>query len=122
MSDDPGTKPPTEKRQHRRYPVKVPIFISIDGGIFRKTVRLESRDISAGGLSFETGREVPLEAESRVVVARIGDLAEPALIQGKVAHIHHDLESGRFTVGIQFTGFDNVTPEELERRIENWQS
>jgi c-di-GMP-binding flagellar brake protein YcgR len=121
MSDDAG-KSPEEKRQHRRYPVKVPLFISIGGGIYRKTVRLESRDISTGGLSFETGREVPVDAESRVVVARIGDIGEPALIQGRVAHIRQDPQSGRFTVGIEFTGFDNVTPEELQRRIENWQS
>jgi c-di-GMP-binding flagellar brake protein YcgR len=121
MSDDASPNL-EEKRQHRRYPVKVPLFISIGGGIYRKTVRLESRDISTGGLSFETGREVPLDAESRVVVARIGDLGEPALIQGRVAHIRQDPSSGTLHGGDRVHGIRQRDPEELQRRIENWQS
>jgi c-di-GMP-binding flagellar brake protein YcgR len=116
----PEVQVSVEKRQHERFQVRVPLYISVDGEIFRKTVRIESKDISGGGLSFETGREVPLHAESRVVVARIGDLAEPALIQGRVARIQQDPQTGRYTVGIEFTGFENVTREELIQRIESW--
>ncbi len=111
------------KRQHRRFQVRVPIFISVDGEVYRKTVRLQSRDVSAGGLSFETGREVPLEAESRVVVARLGDIEDPALIEGRVAHVKLDEATGRYVVGIEFTRFLNVSPEELVQRLEQaWQA
>jgi c-di-GMP-binding flagellar brake protein YcgR len=108
----------SNKRQHRRFPVRVPLFISIAGEVYRKTVRLESRDISAGGLSFETGREVPLSSESRVVVARLGDLEDPALIEGRVAHVQLDEVTGRYVVGIEFTRFTNVSSEELVERLE----
>jgi len=117
------TSKPSDKRQHRRFQVRVPLFISVDGEVYRKTVRLESRDVSAGGLSFETGREVPMAAESRVVVARLGDLEDPALIEGRVAHVKLDEVTGRFVVGIQFTRFLNISPEELMQRLERtWQA
>jgi c-di-GMP-binding flagellar brake protein YcgR len=113
---------PSDKRQHRRLQVRVPLFISVDGEVYRKTVRLESRDVSAGGLSFMTGREVPLAAESRVVVARLGDIEEPALIEGRVAHVKLDEATGRYVVGVQFTRFLNITAEELMERLERtWQ-
>jgi c-di-GMP-binding flagellar brake protein YcgR len=112
----------TNKRQHRRFQVRVPVFISVDGEVYRKTVRLQSRDVSAGGLSFETGREVPVSAESRVIVARLGDLEDPALIEGRVARVQLDETTGRYVVGIEFTRFLNVTPEELVERLERaWQ-
>ena len=110
------------KRQHRRFQIRVPLFISVDGEVYRKTVRLESRDVSAGGLSFETGREVPISAESRVVVAKLGDIEEPTMIEGRVARVQLDEETGRYVVGIEFTRFVNMTREELAARLEGaWQ-
>lgn len=117
-----SNKKESDKRQHRRFQVRVPLFISVDGEVYRKTVRLQSRDVSAGGLSFETGREVPIAAESRVVVARLGDIADPALIEGRVTRVQADAATGRYIVGIEFTRFLNVTPEELVERLERaWQ-
>jgi hypothetical protein len=111
-----------EKRQHRRFPLRVPLFILVNGEVYRKNVVLESRDVSAGGLSFETGREIPPAAESRVIVARLGDIEEPALIEGRVARVTHDEARGRYVVGIEFTRFVNVTREELVKRLEHaWQ-
>jgi c-di-GMP-binding flagellar brake protein YcgR len=107
-----------EKRQHRRWQIRVPLFISVDGEVYRKKVHLESRDISAGGLSFETGREVPLSAESRVVVAKLGDIEEPAFIEGRVARVALDEATGRYVVGVEFTRFVNMTREELQERLE----
>lgn len=122
MSDPVKNAKASDKRQHRRFQVRVPLFISVDGEVYRKTVRLQSRDVSAGGLSFETGREVPLAAESRVVVARLGDIEEPALIEGRVVHVKQDEATGRYVVGIEFTRFLNVSPEELVERLERaWQ-
>ena len=85
-----------------------------------KNVHLESRDVSAGGLSFSTSRRIPLDAESRVVIARLGDLGQPALIHARVAYRQHDPESGRYTVGLEFTRFVNTSREELASRIDSW--
>jgi c-di-GMP-binding flagellar brake protein YcgR len=110
----------TDNRKFPRIQVRVPIFISIDGTVFRKTIRLESTDVSGGGVAFETSREVPLDAESRVVVAQLGDLGEPALIRGRVARIYKSPETGRYIVAIEFTSFENTTRDELIGRIDTW--
>jgi c-di-GMP-binding flagellar brake protein YcgR len=110
----------SKDRRHARFRIKVPVYVALDGDTFSKTIHLESRDVSAGGLSFETSRKVPLEAESKVVVSRLGDLGEPALIHGRVVHREKDPETGRYTVGLEFVEFVNVTPEELMARIEAW--
>jgi c-di-GMP-binding flagellar brake protein YcgR len=111
-----------DKRQYQRYTVRVPLFIAADDELFHKKVHLESRDVSAGGLSFETGKELPLSAESRVVLARLGDIEEPAVIEGRVARVTRDEATGRYVIGIEFTQFVNVTREQLLERLESsWQ-
>lgn len=98
----------------------MPLYISVGGETLMKNVHLESRDVSAGGLSFETSRRIPLDADSRVVIARLGDLGQPALIHGRVAYRQRDPDSGRYTVGLEFTRFVNTSREELVVRIESW--
>ncbi len=57
-----------------------------------------------------------------MVVARLGDIEDPALIEGRVARVQLDEATGRYVVGIEFTRFLNVTPEELVERLERaWQ-
>lgn len=112
-----------EKRHYQRYPVRVPLFIAADDELFHKTVHLESRDVSAGGLSFETGKELPLSAESRVVLARLGDIVEPVVIEGRVARVTRDEATGRYVIGVEFTRFVNITREQLLERLEGpWQA
>lgn len=107
-------------RRYERYRVQAPIYIrSVDGTTLRKLIHIESRDISAGGVSFETSQKVPLEAESRVVLSKIGDISS-ALIHGRVAHRERDPKTGRYTVGLEFTEFVDVTREELIAHIESW--
>jgi PilZ domain-containing protein len=110
----------TEQRRFPRHPLRLPLYITVDGGVLRKTVALESRDVSAGGLSFEAGHEVPLEAEARLVLSRLGDLPEGALIRGRVTRIVPDPATGRNLVGVEFFEFVLVTREELVARIERW--
>lgn len=88
--------------------------------MLRKTVALESRDVSAGGVSFETGQKIPLAAEARLVLSRLGDLPEGALIRGRVARLTPDPVAGRIVVGVEFCEFVQVTREELLDRIERW--
>jgi c-di-GMP-binding flagellar brake protein YcgR len=110
-----------DQRRYERFKLRVPLYISMESQLFHKKIHLESKDVSAGGVSFETSREIPLEAESRVVVSNLGDLTPPTFIRGRVAHLKQDPATGRYTVGIEFTEFVNTTREEIVARIEAWQ-
>jgi c-di-GMP-binding flagellar brake protein YcgR len=109
------------KRRYERFKLRVPLYISMEGQLFHKKIHLQSKEVSAGGMSFETSREIPLEAESRVVVSDLGDLTPLTFIRGRVAHLQQDPATGRYTVGIEFVEFVNTTREELAARIEAWQ-
>jgi c-di-GMP-binding flagellar brake protein YcgR len=110
-----------KKRKYERFKLRVPLYISLEGQLFHKRIHLQSNDVSAGGMSFETSREIPLEAESRVVVSDLGDLSPPMFIRGRVVHLNQDPATGRYTVGIEFLEFVNTTREEVVARIEAWQ-
>ena len=122
MSDDTprGREQGVDDRKFERFRIKVPVYVDIDGGTFRKTIHLESRDVSGGGLAFETSRKIPLNAKSKVVVSKLGEVAEPAMIHGRVAHRSKDPLTGRYTIGIEFIEFVNVTREQLLAHIEAW--
>jgi c-di-GMP-binding flagellar brake protein YcgR len=95
MSESQDTpRPLKDDRKHARVRLNVPVYIALEGGTFRKTIPLESRDLSGGGLSFETSR--------------------------KVAHTQKNPDTGRYTVGLEFIEFVNVTREDLLARIEGW--
>ena len=107
-----------EKRQDRRFSLRVPIYIAAAEGVVRKTIRLESRDVSAGGLSFETGHDVPLEAESQILFSSLGDGSSSFLIRGRVVWTKPLPVAGRHVVAIQFTEFEGISREELLARME----
>jgi c-di-GMP-binding flagellar brake protein YcgR len=102
------------ERKYERFRVKVPLYISVAGDVFRKMVRIECRDLSLGGLSFETSQEIPLEANSHVVLSKVGELPEGASIEGRVVHRSQNPTTGRYWVGVEFTGFKNITREDIE--------
>lgn len=112
----------TEARRHRRALVKVPVYISVPGDVMRKVVPLESRDISAGGLSFETRKKLPLEADTRVVISKLPDLPSSAHIEARVVRRAQRARDHRFEVALEFTRFVNVTEEELVARIADWET
>ena len=70
MSDGPDG---VERRQDRRLSLRVLLYIAVGEGVVSKTVHLRSHDISAGGLSFETGRELELDAKSQIIFEGIGE-------------------------------------------------
>lgn len=112
-----------ERRQDPRVEIRVPLYIAVASGeIFQKMVPITSKNISSGGLLFETHRAVPVHSESRVMVSRLGDLPDGAQIEGRVAHCRRDDASGLYQVGIQFTAFVAVTREQLVARIEAWKA
>jgi c-di-GMP-binding flagellar brake protein YcgR len=108
------------ERAYPRHRVTVPLYITMGGRYLEKTIPLESKDVSGGGVSFETTKPIPLEAESSVIVAGLGDLGKAAFIHGRVIHRRKNPGTDRYTVGLQFTGFVNTTREELLARIETW--
>jgi hypothetical protein len=109
-----------EGRRHARFCVHVPIYIAEGEALVHKTVRLVARDISAGGVCFETGHDLPLESATHVVISRVGDLPGPILIHGRVAWRQPHPFNGRYLVGIEFTGFENVSRDRLLAEIAGW--
>ncbi|MGH9336150.1 MAG: PilZ domain-containing protein, partial [Vicinamibacteria bacterium] len=76
----------TTDRSFPRFTLIVPLFISFGREIFQKQVRLESKNVSGGGLAFETSRKVPVDADTRVLVSGLGDLPPEARIEGRVVY------------------------------------
>jgi hypothetical protein len=110
-----------ERRQHERFPFRVPLYIELPGGIFQKNVAIESRDISVGGLSFETARKVPEGAQARIMVARLGGgLPDMAQIEARVVNCRASADGQSATVGVVFTKLVGVTADELILRLETW--
>jgi len=109
-----------EGRRYARFATHVPIYIADGPALLHKTVRLLARDISAGGLCFETGHDLPLESSSRVVISRVGDIPGPILIHGRVAWRQPHPFNGRYLVGIEFTGFENISKDRLIAEIDGW--
>jgi len=111
-----------KSRKYRRVKLKLPIYVSLQGEIIKKLISVQSEDISEGGLCFETKQELPLEADSRIVVSKLANLHPTAHIEGRVVYRREDALDGRFIVGVEFTGFVNVTRRELAERIASWEA
>jgi len=109
------------RRRFERIPVRVKLLVTVGEGVYEKSVPLECRDISGGGLSFETATRLPVEADSRIVVGRLGNMPEGARIHGRVAYRDEDEATGRYTVGVEFEEFVNTTRDALIERIHGWQ-
>jgi hypothetical protein len=113
-----GTAPGPDNRQDRRYAIRVPIYVALGQEIVRKRIPLESRDVSAGGLSFETSRAMPLGAHTQIVLARLGDDGGPAAIRGDVVWTRAIPDRKRHLVGVKFAEYEGVSRESLAARIE----
>ena len=111
---------PSPERKYPRHAVHVPLYVSLEGSLYHKPVALESKDVSGGGLAFVTRSRLPIDAASRVIVSRLGDLPSSAQILARVAYRREDPETGGYTVGLEFTEFVDVTRDELLARIEGW--
>lgn len=111
-----------ENRAHRRYSIRVPLYINVEGRVFKKKLRLHSRDISAGGLSFTTRQKLPIDARSKVIIGKLGDFLESAHIEGMVVYLRRDREQKQYAVGVEFTRFVDVEQEELAARLKEWES
>jgi len=111
-----------DSRRFRRVRVHAPLYIAANGKFIQKKIKLESTDVSGGGVSFETSQKIPLEADSRLVLSDLGDLPPGSLIEGRIVRTEEGSEPGRHKVAIEFVRFVNVTREELLKRIELWEA
>jgi len=111
-----------ENRAHPRLPIRVPVYISVEGRVFKKKLRLQSKDISAGGLSFTTRQKLPIDARSKVIIGKLGDFLESAHIEGMVVYLRKNREMKQYAVGVEFTRFVDVEQEALAARLKEWES
>ena len=118
----PRTEEVLKERRFPRVSLSVPLFVSVGGGrLFEKAVAIESRDISGGGLCFETESPIPVDAPSKIVVGCVGNLPSSAIIEGRVVYRRRLEGTDRYTIGVEFTDFVNTSRDELLERIEIWQ-
>lgn len=110
----------SDARRFRRFKVKVPLYVTVGEQAFNKLVEIESRDVSSGGICFETSRRLPIQGQSRIFISKLGDLPVMAQIEGRVVYVRR-APNGRFEVGVEFTDFTNLSREELIERIEAWE-
>lgn len=109
------------ERRFPRVTLRVPLFITVGGGrLYEKAIPIECRDISGGGLSFETQTEIPLHSTSKLVMGRLGNLPPNAIIEGRVVYRVKQKDSERYTVGVEFVDFVNTSRSELIERIHQW--
>lgn len=118
----PGGVITMENRSHPRFPIRVPLYVSVEGRVFKKKLRLRSRDISAGGLSFTTRQKLPIDARSKVIIGKLGDFLESAHIEGMVVYLRKDREMKQYAVGVEFTRFVDVEQDALAARLREWES
>ncbi len=110
------------ERRFPRVPVTVPLFIAVgEGRLYEKAVEIQCRDISGGGLSFETRWEIPVDVNSKIVLGRMGNLPSSAIIEGRVAYRLKQAGTDRYKVGVEFLDFVNTSRQELLERIQSWQ-
>ena len=107
-------------RAHPRFKATVPLFVSYGHRVYQRQVALESRNVSLGGLAFETSHKIPMDATTRVLVSQFGDLPEDARIEGRIAYRAKNEATGKYAIGIAFTKFVNVEREQLLRHMEQW--
>jgi c-di-GMP-binding flagellar brake protein YcgR len=105
-------------RRFLRHPVKVPLYISVKGGVFQRFIDLDSKDLSEGGLAFETSKRIPLEANTRVEISVLTGLPPDCRIEGHVVYRQKNPVTERYTIGVAFDRFVNVDREQLLGLVE----
>jgi c-di-GMP-binding flagellar brake protein YcgR len=111
-----------EKRTYPRFPIRAPLYVSVEGRVFKKKLRLQSKDVSAGGLSFSTRQKLPIDARSKIIIGKLGDFLGSAHIEAMVVYIRKDRELKQYTVGVEFTRFVDVEQQELAARLKGWEA
>lgn len=109
----------SERRRKARHAIDVPLYMrTADDGVSRW---VEARDVTDEGLSFETRRPLDLEDGAPLYLDNLGgDVPDAARVEARVVHTKKDEDTGRFRVGVRFTGRSQLTEEQLGERIRAW--
>ena len=70
-----------ERRQHPRKPTRFPLYVALAGELYHKTVEVQARDLSNGGLAFDTRTTLPHGARATVMLGRLAGLPRTAHIE-----------------------------------------
>jgi hypothetical protein len=102
-----------ERRQHPRQPARFPFYVALAGELYHKTVSVEARDLSNGGLAFETRTALPQGARGTVMLGRLEGLPRTAHIEARIVYCQPQPDGESFKVGAKFEEFVDVTVEKL---------
>ena len=102
-----------ERRQHPRKPARFPLYVALAGELYHKTVSVEARDLSNGGLAFETKTGLPDGARATVMLGKLDGMPATAHIEARIVHCRPEPDGESFTVGVKFEEFVDVTTEQL---------
>jgi hypothetical protein len=106
-----------ERREHPRWPARFPLYVAVSGELFHKTVPVEAKDLSNGGLAFETKTALPKDAPTTVMLGKLQGLSTTAHIEARIVHCEPREGGESFIVGVEFVRFVDVTAEELLNRV-----
>jgi hypothetical protein len=106
-----------ERREHTRHPTRLPLYVALSGELYQKTVAVEAKDVSNGGLAFETKTALPLEAQATLMLGKLDGLPSTAHIEARIVHCQPHADGESFTIGVKFVRLVDVTLEELVARV-----
>jgi hypothetical protein len=106
-----------ERREHPRHPTRLPLYVALAGELYHKTVGVEAKDISSGGLAFETKTGLPLEARATIMLGKLDGLPSTAHIEARIVHCEPHPDGETFTIGVKFVRLVDVTAAELVARV-----
>jgi PilZ domain len=106
-----------ERREHPRWPARFPLYVAMAGELFHKTVAVEARDLSSGGLAFETKTAIAKDSRATVMLGKLQGLPATAHIEARIVHCEPSKDGETFTVGVMFVRFVDVTAEDLMKRV-----
>jgi hypothetical protein len=93
------------------------MYVALQGELFHKTVGVEAKDISNGGLAFESKTALPQEARATVMLGKLPGLPATAHIEARIVHCEPQGDGETFTIGVKFVRLVDVTAEELVARV-----
>jgi len=96
------TKPETERRHSKRFPMELPVRVKTQDGVERKCV---TRDVSAGGIFFFCDSVIALDSPIDVVMRMppeiTGEEQQWVCCHGRVVRVETDSAGGQHGVAVK---------------------
>jgi len=104
---------PADRRAHPRRAARFPLYVALAGELYHKMVSVDARDVSNGGLAFETKTGLPPGARATIMLGKLEGMASTAHIEAKVVHCRPLGDGETFTIGVEFVEFVEITSDQL---------